>query len=285
VSDTLLGLLAALVSGILYAAAVTLQALEAREAPESHQLRAGLLVFLIRRRRWVLGTALGVLGWPLQAVALALAPVALVQPALASGLIALLIAGRRVLGESPPRGAGLAVGAIVAGIALLAFEVPEKQSAHTNTTLVAITMTLIAILAIGPFLLRERARSMPVLLAFAAGAAYVWVALATTLLDDAIGRQAWLIALVWVAGVALLSGIGGVSEMTSFQLAPASRVAPIVFACEMVVPALLSPIVNQHLGVAGSGLLVVLLGLALVAAGVTVLSRTRAVGALTSAAA
>jgi len=42
-------------------------------------LRPSLIGFLLRRRRWLLGTALGILGWPLQALALAFAPLALVQ--------------------------------------------------------------------------------------------------------------------------------------------------------------------------------------------------------------
>ena len=48
-----------------------------------------------------------VLGWPLQIVALAYAPLVVVQPALASGLLVLLLAGERLLGESPgpPRAA------------------------------------------------------------------------------------------------------------------------------------------------------------------------------------
>ena len=40
-----------------------------------------------------------VLGWPLQIIALAYAPLVVVQPALASGLLVLLLAGERLLGE------------------------------------------------------------------------------------------------------------------------------------------------------------------------------------------
>ena len=81
--DIALALLAALAAAALYTTSVTLQALEARRAPVALQLRPALIGFLVRRPRWMLGTALGLLGWPFQALALARGPLALVQPTLA----------------------------------------------------------------------------------------------------------------------------------------------------------------------------------------------------------
>ena len=45
---------------------------------------------LVRRSRWLLGTGLSILGFPLQFIALLLAPLVVVQPALAAGLLVLL---------------------------------------------------------------------------------------------------------------------------------------------------------------------------------------------------
>ena len=117
-------------------------------------------------------------------------------------------------------------------------------------------------------------------LAFAAGAAYVWVALATTLLDGALSDRGWVIALVWLGAIVLATAVGGVTEMSAFGVAPATRVAPVIFACEMVVPALVAPLLGQHLGLDVRSAVMALAGLALVAAGVTTLSRTPVVAEL-----
>ena len=56
------------------------------------------------------------LGWPLQLLALSLAPLVVVQPALALGLPVLMVMGERMLGERAGRREYLAVGAIVLGV-------------------------------------------------------------------------------------------------------------------------------------------------------------------------
>src|SRR5690242_17605724 len=137
-SHALLGFLAAAASGLLYAASTALQALESRAAPSEHRLRASLLGFLFRRKRWLLGASLGVLGWPLQAFALALAPVALVQPTLATGLLAIVVVARYTLGEHVSRRAALAVTAIVGGIGLLAVGLPTSAAAHPHRALLGV---------------------------------------------------------------------------------------------------------------------------------------------------
>src|SRR5581483_7832585 len=98
-----LGVLAALAASALYAVAVALQALEARAVPVEHSQRFSLLRKLARRPRWLGGTAIGLAGWACQALAVALAPVTLVQPLLATTLAFLLLAGRRFLGEGVGR--------------------------------------------------------------------------------------------------------------------------------------------------------------------------------------
>lgn len=92
----LLGVGVALVSATSYSVGVLLQSLEAREAPSSGSLRLSLLLWLISRRRWVIGTLCVIAGWGLQAGALALAPLTVVQPTLAAGLFVLLVVGMRL---------------------------------------------------------------------------------------------------------------------------------------------------------------------------------------------
>src|SRR5437763_130842 len=99
----LIGLAFAFGAAVLYAAGIALQALESREAPEEHALRMSLFRRLVARPRWIAGTAVGLLGWALQALALTRAPLTLVQPAVATSLVFLLAIGARVLGERVDR--------------------------------------------------------------------------------------------------------------------------------------------------------------------------------------
>src|SRR5205823_993910 len=77
-------------------------------------LRLGLLRLLLRRRRWLLGLALGLFGVAPQVYALARAPFVVVQPALAAGLALPLLLRARVLpqtaGASARLGAAPATG-------------------------------------------------------------------------------------------------------------------------------------------------------------------------------
>src|SRR5690242_14179101 len=65
-----LGILAAIAASVLYNTAIALQALEARRVPTEHSLRPSLLGRLLRSRRWLGATAIGLLGWPLEIAAL-----------------------------------------------------------------------------------------------------------------------------------------------------------------------------------------------------------------------
>jgi drug/metabolite transporter (DMT)-like permease len=274
--------LAALAAATLYAAAVTLQALEARRAPADLHLRASLIVFLFRRRLWVLGTALGLLGWPLQALALAFAPLALVQPIMALSVVGLLAAGHRILGEPITRRSALATLAIVGGIAILAVTVP-RGGGSGNGGLLAVALAGLGVLAVAPLLPLPGRPAPANRLAFAAGAAYVLVALTTALLDSALGRGAWWPAVAWIALSAASAGVGGITEMSAFRLAPATVVAPMIFAMETVAPALLGPLLGQRLGSGAPSLAIDLGGLVLVGLGVILLARSRSVADLVGA--
>jgi hypothetical protein len=83
--ELVLGIGAAFGASSLYSVGIALQAMEAKAAPREEHLRLALLSGLLRRARWLLGTGISILGWPLQVVALLLAPLVVVQPALAAG--------------------------------------------------------------------------------------------------------------------------------------------------------------------------------------------------------
>ena len=280
--DIALALLAALAAAALYTTSVTLQALEARRAPVALQLRPALIGFLVRRPRWMLGTALGLLGWPFQALALARGPLALVQPTLALSVVGLLVAGHLILGEPIRPRSVCAAGAIVGGVSLLALKIPAAGAAGSMRGTVVLLAALGAV-ALSPFIPRNAWAASARFLALATGSAYVLLALATTFLDSALGRGVWWPAAAWMAVCGASAGAAGLTEMSALRLAPATVVVPIIFALETVAPALLGPVVGQPLGTDAVSLTINLAGLALVGVGVTLLARSRSVSDLVAA--
>ena len=96
-----LGIICAIGASALYNTSIALQALEARDVGHEHALRVSLIGRLIKNPRWLLATGIGLLGWPLEIAALLLAPLTVVQPCLACGLVLLLWLGVTRLGEKP----------------------------------------------------------------------------------------------------------------------------------------------------------------------------------------
>src|SRR6185312_16890381 len=149
-----LGIICAIGASALYNTSVALQALEAREVGHEYALRASLLGRLVRNPRWLVATLIGLAGWPLEILALLFAPLTVVQPCLASGLVLLLWLGVTKLGEKPgPREYG-AVGAIVLGVAGIAWAAPERTTSNAGTVPIAIALALITIPIVAPFALR-----------------------------------------------------------------------------------------------------------------------------------
>jgi drug/metabolite transporter (DMT)-like permease len=272
-SSIVLGAGAACGASSLYNLGLALQALDAREAPADEALRPTLLLRLARRRRWLAGTALNILGWPLQTVALLLAPLTVVQPALAFGLVLLLVVGARRLHERVGVREALAVAGILGGVALLAAVAPEPSTQHAGAGALAAVLGGLGLLAVVPFV----AGRGGVLMTLGAGAALAWSGISTKLVADAlhVGRPAAV--LLWAAATGLASGVGLLAEMSALQRRPATQVAPVVFVVQVLVPVLAAPLLvgERWPHVAG-----VLAGIAIVVACALALLRSPAVRSL-----
>jgi drug/metabolite transporter (DMT)-like permease len=94
-----LGVLVAITTAVANAFAVVLQAGEDRRTPPSQSGRPSLLIGLAHRPRWLAGTGLMIVAWPLHVLALALAPITVVQPLLSSSQLVLLGMARVKLRE------------------------------------------------------------------------------------------------------------------------------------------------------------------------------------------
>jgi hypothetical protein len=236
-----LGILAAVAASALYNTSIALQALEARRVPAEHALRPSLLGRLLHSRRWLGATGLGLLGWPLEIAALLLAPLTVVQPCLASGLILLLWLGATRLGESPGRREVTAVAAIVIGVAGVAWAAPARSTDHAGTGAIAVALGLVAIPIVLPYVLRRRGAGT--LAVIGAGCGYAWTAIASKLLTDELAAGSALVALGWLATAGVSEALALLSEMSALQRHPATRVAPVMFAVQVLVPVVLAPLI------------------------------------------
>ena len=76
-----------------------------------------------------------------------------------------------------------------------------------------------------------------------AGCGYAWTAIASKLLTDELRAGALLIAVAWLATAALSEALALLSEMSALQRRPATHVAPVMFAVQVLVPVLLAPLI------------------------------------------
>jgi len=240
----LLAVLCAAAASSLYALSTSLQALEARAAPREEALRSALLARLVRRRTWLVGAAAGGLGWGLQAAALSLASLALVQPALGLGLVVLLAFGVRLLSERVGGREILGAGAIAAAVGVLAWTAPRATGSFTRTGTWAIAAAF-AVVVGAPASLRLLGRASGLATSVCAGAGWAFVGTGTALVVAALGDRRWGAAAAWGVAVAVATWATLVAEMTSLQVWPATRAVPIAFALEMLLPAALAPVLTS----------------------------------------
>jgi uncharacterized membrane protein len=283
-SDLLLGLACACVASVLFDLGVALQALEARTTAHAQALRPSLLARLARSRRWVAGTLVAGSGWPFHVAALVLAPLSVVQPTLAVGLLLLLALGDRMLGERVGVREVVAVLAIVIGVAGMAWAAPGHVSTHGGPARVGPALAVIGAVAISPYVLRRRGVAPSLLVPLAAGCAFAFTGIASKLIADFLQSWSWPDLLLWGPITGVFAALGLLSEMSALQRRPATRVVPIVFVVQICVPVLLAPVLGgESWSDTPLGGVVLVAFLAAVAVGAWLLGSTRAVAGLVAA--
>jgi hypothetical protein len=275
----LIGVVCALLAATFYAVGVALQSLDARRSHSDDALRASLLLALIRRPRFVLGTAISTLGWPLQALALAKAPLAVVQPTLAFNLVVLLVIARRLTPDPVARSDIAGALAITAGVVALAFAAPTRGGDIGTRTIVMVAV--LGLLSALPLVARDRLPQSGILLPAAAGVGFTLLAIATQLADDTVGGRRVLAGLCWLAVAGLAAYAATVCELSAMRTRTATLVVPVTVSVESVLPIVVGPLALAESlpGSAGSRL-VLAGGLALIVVGVTVLGRAPALAEL-----
>jgi drug/metabolite transporter (DMT)-like permease len=277
----LLGLAAAIVAAILFNVGIALQAIEARRSPKSLSLKVGLVGYLLQRPLWLLGAALGIVGFGPQLVGLAYAPFAVVQTALTAGLALLLFIAVRYLGEHVDRTALVGVALLIAGVALVSWGAPAHSETHRAALRAILVVAVTAVIAFSPFLLRRFGIGHGVLLAIASGVGFAGTNIATKLASDDISKSQWANAGGWGIVVAVLGVCATVTSMSAIQRSAAAMVVPVSTGVQTFLPIVLEPLfLHEHYRSFWTQLLPVAAGVAITLAGVTLVGRDRAVGEL-----
>lgn len=279
-----IGLAAALVASALFNVGIALQGIEARSAPKKLGLRVSLLTMLFRRKRWVLGWVLGVVGIAPQVLAFSDAPFVVVQPALASGLLILLFIGSRLFDEHVDWVEIVGVSAIIGGVTLVAWGAPPHVEAHRSGAAVIAVFAGLAAAGFLPFAVRGTRWDTGMGSIVASGAGFAASNVATKLLSDDIGSGHYVIAALW-AVVGLISGIAAtITGMTAFQRRRATTVVPVSTSVQTFLPIVLEPFfLREHWTSAKFGGAPIGIGLLVALVGTIVVSRTKAVSDLSAA--
>jgi drug/metabolite transporter (DMT)-like permease len=262
------GVLAAVLAAVCYECGYLLQALEARTAPAELGLRPALLVRLATRRRWLAGSLLSLLGAGLQVLALARAPVTVVQPVLALGLVGLLVLARLRLHERITRAGAAGAVLVVLGVAAVGIADPGRTTHLSSAPAFVATVAPIAVITVIPFVLRGRVAAGWAVAAAAGGDALAAVALKLT--ADALASGHLPSGILAALGAAVSGALALTAEMTALRTLPATRVAPVVVSAQVVVPAVVA---MAAFGEAADAALVIGIGAAGVGAGLLGSSR------------
>lgn len=272
------GLALAFAAAVANAVAIVLQASEARRAPRSQSVRFSLLFGLARRRWWLVGTALLIIAWPLQVLALSFAPITVVQPMLCSFQIVLLALAWLTLGERIGRADVIAALAIAVGLGLVVSVAPRHTVVQPPAIRLAIPLAVVGIVSLFGFLTSRVRPASGLPLVIGAGLGYAWVDFANKLLSNELSSQRWGLAFLFIAGALGFGAVAFLQENSALQTRPVVTVAPVIGAIQDPLPVLMALAAGVEAWSATPGTVAVLLGgVALATAGAVALGRSQSV--------
>lgn len=235
-----IGIVVALVAALANAFSIVLQAAEARHTPDREGMHLSLLRDLAQRPRWLLGTALMLVVWVLQVVALAFASIAIVQPTIASSQLALLAIARARLGERIGRIEVLATLALIVGLAAVIWSAHGEAGNHVVLGRIAAPMAIVGSLALAAYLGGRSHHRARLLLVLGAGVAYSWSDFVNKLLSTDASNGRWGLAAIWIGASVAIGALAFLEENTALQHRPTVTVAPVIAAVKVPLPVLMA---------------------------------------------
>ncbi len=203
------------------------------------------------------------------------------QPALAVGLLLVLVLGVQVLGERVGVKEVAGVSAIIGGVALVAWGAPNHTEAHRSWPAVVAVVAVLSFGGIVPFLVRGTRLDSGMLAVLACGCGFAATNVATKLVGDDFNAGHYAQALAWGA-VGIADGVSAtLTNMTAFQRRAATMVVPVSTSVQTFLPIVVEPFfLEEHWGSALYDGAPLFLGLALACAGSVAVSGSAVVSDL-----
>jgi drug/metabolite transporter (DMT)-like permease len=253
-----MAVLLALLAAVGYAVASVLQHHAARDQPEELALRPGLLWRLLRRPQWLLGTAADVASFGLQALALGIGSLVVVQPLLCTGLLFALPLAAAWQGRRLERRDWIAAAAL--SVALAVFLVvgdpsEGKDFATGRAWVIAAAVLGPAIAACLLAALRTRRTARAVLFALATALLYSVTAVLTKSAVTELGDGIDVLLTSWEPYVGIALGVGALLvNQSAFQAGDLQASLPTLTAVEPIVGSVLGLVMLDEL-ITASGVL------------------------------
>lgn len=220
-------------------------------------LSGGQLVQLLRRPSWVAGTVMLGLGITCQLIALAFAPLILVQPLGAVSLVITTLLNARISGHKPTRASVRSIIACVGGILIFvtiaAFVATEQPISQSELLTI---LALLAIVVIGTALLwwlwmRKHAR--PLFYIVAAGVLYAFVATLAKVVIKNIqdGDFGWL-SILCIVGLLVAVTLGAYFVQTAYSVGPPDLVIAGLTVIDPIVAVVIGLVILQEAATAGA---------------------------------
>ncbi|HEY2173405.1 MAG TPA: DMT family transporter [Mycobacteriales bacterium] len=275
-------ILVGLAAGACFAVATVLQQRGAQATPDEHTMRPRLLVDLVRTPIWVAGILAAAGSFGLQALALALGPITLVQPLIVTDLLFALPLAARLSRTRLGRQEWIGAALVVAGLAtFLTAAAPragagQPGSGHWLIGIVVVAGVVVAgVLSAGS---RPGVRRTS-LLALAGGASFGLMSALTKSVtglveDRGLGMlAAWQ---PWAMAVAAIVGL--VLAQSAFQAGPLSVALPLLDVIEpLVAVGIAVTVFGERISHSPTAYLVEAAGALAVVGGIAVLDRSRVV--------
>ncbi len=271
--------LIALVGACCMALGSALQERDAIRAPGGSVARPGLLVYLLRSPRWLVGTGAAAAGVTLHLVALSGAPLTIIQPIGVTGLVfaivlSALLNGRRVQPDQILAGVAVTVGLVGVLWLFPHTSIPPALSLPDALTLAGI----VVVAGIGTYLLAPRVPAGPrgVLLATVGGAALgTTSAFARVVASAAATNPAAVISWLTVLAVGIAC-FGALLQQNAYRTGHfAAAYATLLVADPVIGAGIGVVLLGEEIPTTPAGQLVATAAAGCVIAGTAVLARTK----------
>jgi drug/metabolite transporter (DMT)-like permease len=257
VSDTSIAVVFAIAAGFTYALASVLQQHAASEAAPELSLRPGLIVALVKRPMWLLGTVVDGGAYAFEAAALALGSIIVVQPLLVTGLLwALPLATVGNAGRVTRR-EWIPALALVGGLAVFV-TVGDPGGGRSQASVLAWALTAVGLsvpITLAVVAARGAAPGRRAsLLAFGAGCAYGMTAALTKSTLDLLGRDGWGTFAHWQPYALVAVGVVGfLLNQSAFQAGHLAASLPAMAITDPIVGSVIGlTLFGETLGATGA---------------------------------